>query len=344
MNKQLLTKLFALLMCMMCAIGMMGQANASGASTVSAPISEETVNEDSLYIVLIDQFGNEVPVKLEQHNDGYYTTFTFEYYPWGEFVWDPSLSVEENEVNRPKVPFYFTINGVRYGAEIDMTKADLAYVMMNPLVADSQGNYWLHVGYSYTLGLIYKDGQYYAYVTVSYPGYAAYLVTIDQYGQKHFDALSYDNDYSVTCTFEHEPWGELIWDPNLSDEENEANRPNVPFYFIINSERYGARADMQEAALGHSNYYLNPLAANDNGYYYLPVGSSYTITLTGLSVYDYHFYVTQTTDIDEISKEKSISSVRYFNLEGQEVTEPDNVTIVVTTYDDGTKSTTKVIK
>ena len=43
--------------------------------------------QQGYYIVLIDQFGNEVPVELQLGADGdYTTTYTFEYYPWGEFV------------------------------------------------------------------------------------------------------------------------------------------------------------------------------------------------------------------------------------------------------------------
>ena len=348
MNKQLLTTLFALLMCMMCAMGMMAQANASGPSTVSAPISEETVNEDSLYIVLIDQFGNEVPVKLEIDDDDMYTTtFTFQYYPWGEFVWDPSLSDEENEANRPNVPFYFIIDGVRYGADVDMPVTQ-DYPLLNPLVADGQGNYCVPVGYSYTLGAFFKDGQYYVFATSNYSGYhGGYMIAIDQYGQKHeYKLLRPESDpwdLNITCSFVHEPWGEFTWNPDLSDEENEANRPNVPFYFYIDGIRYGAGDDMQETVLGETNGSQNPLIRKASGYYYLPVGGNYTIWVYE-AYRNFYFYVTQTTGIDEITNEKTISSMRYFNLEGQEVTEPDNVTIVVTTYDDGTKSTTKVIK
>ena len=41
---------------------------------------------------------------------------------------------------------------------------------------------------------------------------------------------------------------------------------------------------------------------------------------------------------------KTVASQRFFNLAGQEMTEANGVTIVVTTYTDGTTSAVKVMK
>ena len=48
--------------------------------------------------------------------------------------------------------------------------------------------------------------------------------------------------------------------------------------------------------------------------------------------------------IDELLGNKTIANVRYFNMAGQEMSEAKGVTIIVTTYTDGTHSTAKVIK
>ena len=48
--------------------------------------------------------------------------------------------------------------------------------------------------------------------------------------------------------------------------------------------------------------------------------------------------------IDEMMGGKVVAGVRYFNQAGQEMPEANGVTIVVTTYTDGTTSATKVIK
>lgn len=51
------------------------------------------------------------------------------------------------------------------------------------------------------------------------------------------------------------------------------------------------------------------------------------------------------TALDEMNTGKTIASVKYFNLAGQEMTElTDGVNLVVTTYNDGTRTTSKVIR
>ncbi len=48
--------------------------------------------------------------------------------------------------------------------------------------------------------------------------------------------------------------------------------------------------------------------------------------------------------VNEMTTGKTVSSVRYFNVAGQEMAQPEGMTIVVTTYTDGTKSAAKVVK
>ena len=50
------------------------------------------------------------------------------------------------------------------------------------------------------------------------------------------------------------------------------------------------------------------------------------------------------TGINELVNGKQIAGVRYFNMAGQEMQEVNGITIVVTTYTDGTTSTAKVMK
>ena len=51
-----------------------------------------------------------------------------------------------------------------------------------------------------------------------------------------------------------------------------------------------------------------------------------------------------TTNIDEAAADKQVAGVRYFNMAGQEMTEANGLTIIVTTYTDGTTSAVKVMK
>ena len=54
--------------------------------------------------------------------------------------------------------------------------------------------------------------------------------------------------------------------------------------------------------------------------------------------------ITEGSGIDEMNANKSISDVRYYNVMGQEMSEANGVTIVVTRYTDGSTSAAKVIK
>ena len=50
------------------------------------------------------------------------------------------------------------------------------------------------------------------------------------------------------------------------------------------------------------------------------------------------------TSVNELVNGKTVAGVRYFNMAGQEMQEANGITIVVTTYTDGTTSAVKVIK
>ena len=50
------------------------------------------------------------------------------------------------------------------------------------------------------------------------------------------------------------------------------------------------------------------------------------------------------TGVEELNADKTVAGVRYFNMAGQEMQQADGMTIVVTTYTDGTTSTAKVMK
>ena len=54
-------------------------------------------------------------------------------------------------------------------------------------------------------------------------------------------------------------------------------------------------------------------------------------------------YPTQ-TNVDELNAGKTVANVRYFNVAGQEMAQPEGITIKVTTYTDGSKSAVKVVK
>ena len=159
-----------------------------------------------------------------------------------------------------------------------------------------------------------------------------------------------DGSYTTTVTLDYETYGEFFLDPN--DPTTEANRPAVPFYFVVDGEIWGSTEAYQATAMGESaNTVSNPLFNGENGFYTVPVGYSYTLGIfvdkTGLRPdTDKYVYCAQglATGVNELNGEKAVAGVRYFNLAGQEMQEANGMTIVVTTYTDGTTSAVKVMK
>ena len=100
---------------------------------------------------------------------------------------------------------------------------------------------------------------------------------------------------------------------------------------------------MRETVLGYAME--NPLEENAEGFYCVPVGFSYTL---GVALKDGGYYVyaavSKMTGVDEVNSQKTVAGVRYFNMVGQEMQEANGMTIVVTTYTDGTTSAVKVMK
>ena len=132
----------------------------------------------------------------------------------------------------------------------------------------------------------------------------------------------------MMLTLHHYPWNE-----------------NVPFYFMVDGVQMGAETDMQLPAMGdETQTVLNPVFEGENMFY---VPSTYTYTW-GLQLQDGQYYLLiaqgPQTAVNEINGGKTVSSVRYFNVAGQEMQEANGMTIVVTTYTDGTTSAAKVIK
>ena len=69
-----------------------------------------------------------------------------------------------------------------------------------------------------------------------------------------------------------------------------------------------------------------------------PNGES--VHLDGFNIVANHFTV-----LNEMTAGKTVANVKYFNLAGQQIVEPaDGVTLVVTTYNDGSSTTNKVIR
>ena len=89
--------------------------------------------------------------------------------------------------------------------------------------------------------------------------------------------------------------------------------------------------------------YMEILSFTGDGQYRV---EAYAVAENKLPSYDiaYEFVVSPITGLSELADGKTVASKRYFNMAGQEMSEANGLTIVVTTYTDGTTSTAKVMK
>jgi hypothetical protein len=164
----------------------------------------------------------------------------------------------------------------------------------------------------------------------------------------------------VTYTLE----GEEVWDQFIPDKDNYTMilplnydiygtfaypiepRPNISFRVVADGVDMGAVAPDTKAELG--NALLNPTTEGDNLFYLEEgLGHIYNMGLfidpTDGQIYVYAA-IAGYTDVTELNADKAVAGVRYFNMAGQEMQEANGVTIVVTTYTDGTTSAVKVMK
>ena len=89
--------------------------------------------------------------------------------------------------------------------------------------------------------------------------------------------------------------------------------------------------------------YEDILSFTGNGMYRV---EAYAVAPGKLESYPiaYEFVVSPVTGLTEMVGDKTVASQRFFNAAGQEMQEANGLTIVVTTYTDGTTSTAKVMK
>ena len=110
----------------------------------------------------------------------------------------------------------------------------------------------------------------------------------------------------------------------------------------INSSRLGAIEDgyqVSEDMLGM------PLALNKgSNSFRVASGKKYILSVNVEDPEAMTVTITAGSGVDEMVADKTISNVRYFNVMGQEMSQANGVTIVVTSYTDGSVNATKVIK
>ncbi len=153
---------------------------------------------------------------------------------------------------------------------------------------------------------------------------------------------------------------------NLTDQEgNPLNSDYVTYsiftdddqLFTFDAATYGAGngfdTDMTEIPYGYSgeDFYLRRVYfyrtnKGDNPFFTRRIGIQVYYTVDGVRNASDIVYIDvyPFSGVDGVQQGKTVTSQRYYNLAGQQVTEPAGVAIQVTTYSDGTTRTTKVVK
>ena len=128
--------------------------------------------------------------------------------------------------------------------------------------------------------------------------------------------------------------------------------------FTFDYETYGLSngfdTDMTEIPYGYSGYdfylrrvYFYRTNMGDDPFFNWRIGIQLNYTVDGVTNKSDIVYLEvypKPTAVDEVNAGKTVASVRYFNVAGQEMAQPDGLTIQVTTYSDGTTSAVKVVK
>ena len=166
-----------------------------------------------------------------------------------------------------------------------------------------------------------------------------WLVTYTLDGEEVWDEFIFDKDnYTMILPLDYDTYGTFAYPIEP--------RPNIYFRVVANGVDLGAVEENTLAELG--NALLNPTTEGDN-LFYLEEGLGHIYNM-GLFIdpNDGQIYVYAAiagyTDVTELNADKAVAGVRYFNMAGQEMQEANGMTIVVTTYTDGTTSAVKVMK
>ena len=127
--------------------------------------------------------------------------------------------------------------------------------------------------------------------------------------------------------------------------------------FTFDYDTYGASngfdTDMTEIPYGYSGYdfylrrvYFYRTNEGENPFFTWRIGIQVHYTVEGVrnSSDIVYLEVYEPSAVSEMAGGKEVSAVRYFNMAGQELSQPQGLTIQVTTFTDGTTMATKVIK
>ena len=106
---------------------------------------------------------------------------------------------------------------------------------------------------------------------------------------------------------------------------------------------------LYSSAVDFRDYYVYMYRTNEPGYEPLfteniGIQAFYTVNGEKNASDIVWLYEAPHVNVNELNAGKTVANVRYFNVAGQEMAQPNGMTIMVTTYTDGTTSAAKVVK
>ena len=208
--------------------------------------------------------------------------------------------------NRIGIQVYYTVNGVKNASDIVYVNA----AHPEPAIpANPEANYW----YDYA-----EYGDSYGYFSYTLPTTDIDGNPLDMY----YLSFSVFTDDDQIYTFRASDYPDEF-------TEDATEIPSSIFGFSWNISQYSCYLYYDEAPFFSHRVGIQA--------YYTVDGEKNASDIVYLEVYP-------DTGVDELNAGKQIAGVRYFNLAGQEMAQPNGMTIQVTTYTDGTRTATKVIK
>lgn len=230
---------------------------------------------------------------------------------WTYFARTNAEGYEPLFTTRIGIQVYYTVNGVRNASHIRYYYLVPTYVEYgvpaNP-TADKWYDSGNENGYSrffYTVSKYTTDGE------PMDPNRIYFSIFTDDDQLFTYDASKYTHDFQEDVTLV--PYNHIGVDV----------RNTFSYIYRTNAEGYDPFFNHQ---IGIQSYYLcdnGEMTASDIIYLevFEPVGA-----------------------IDEVNAGKTVAGVKYYNMAGQQMSEPNGICIAVTTYTDGTASAVKVVR